>query len=181
MVLVFQIGAEGSSDAATEGASFNLCIEDSISAGTTATTLEASHDVTLTYSGRGGMYFSFVTNHVYMTQTLSLSLSLSLFLSLSSPITFSPADATDISGFDTVIIPLGKNLHGCNRVNVTDDDLLEPKEDMTFTISSISPAGGVISNPTIIIGTPSTHIVLLMMMMVSNVLDIHNTMISTSV
>ena len=72
MVLVFQIGAEGSSDAATEGASFNLCIEDSILAGATATTLEASHDVTLTYSGRGGMYFSFITNPVYMTQTHSL-------------------------------------------------------------------------------------------------------------
>ena len=53
MILVFETGA--SADTATEDspAFFNLCVEDG--AGTTANQLEASVDVTLTFSGKGGM------------------------------------------------------------------------------------------------------------------------------
>ena len=53
VILVFETGA--SADTATEDSPgiFNLCVEDG--AGTTANQLEASVDVTLTFSGKGGM------------------------------------------------------------------------------------------------------------------------------
>ena len=66
------------------------------------------------------------------------------------------AGSGDITNLDPITIPSGASLGNCDAVNVVDDMLLEPDEDMTFTISSFSPTGPMIS-----IGSPNTHILVI--------------------
>ena len=41
------------------------------------------------------------------------------------------------------------------------DELLEPDEDMTFTLSDVMPAAGVIATPSISFGIPNTQVVII--------------------
>ena len=64
------------------------------------------------------------------------------------------AGTGDITYLDPITIPSGASLGNCDAVTVVDDMLLEPDEDITFTISSFSPTG-----PLITTGSPNTHTV----------------------